>query len=507
MNNRHKLSTEWAIFAGFLLLYLVFPNNNQGYDSYSYAISVKHGTDLFHPHHLLYNLFGYVIYRIFAFTDLGSMKILSLANSILAAFTLVFIYKIIRHKAGEFMAALGSILIGSLFTFWYCATSVEVNMIAMFFLILALYFLIVKENSPSSPWLVYLFLCIGMLFHQHIAIAGIPIFIYYVYKFRSLGKALRPAHPGILGGALIYLVVAIQHASQKNIKGIYEWMTEYTRVGAWGKFQLSAFRDSVWGVLKLFFGGEQIRQMFYGGGHDYSTIIYIIFILIIFAGIGYLSIRAVYNFFKHRDPITIVLAALAIVYALFTFWWAPTIDDFWLYPAVMFLIFMFITIIQKRYIRILIVSLTTLLLCINIACEFVPFSNKANSYIDQGVVAFERLQLTGDDLVITNYSQVRLAYEYYTDIFVPTACIMYLPLGDKDSVLAEYHARIDSVAQVGQVFTFEDELHPEPDRAYLFERFGVADYDSVYARYFDRLVPIDSIMVHGRNVHIYKLTQ
>jgi hypothetical protein len=222
-------------------------------------------------------------------------------------------------------------------------------------------------------------------------------------------------------------------------------------------------------------------------------------------GIAYLSIKAIYDFYKRRDPLTVVLGALVVVYALFTFWWAPAIDDFWLYPAVMFIIFIFIIIKTGRFERIAIVGLIALLLIVNTACEFIPASKKANSYIDQGVAAFQRLHLTGNDLVVTNYSQIRLGYEYKTDIHVPTVCLLYQPPGDKDSVLSAYHAEIDSVAQAGRVFMFEDELHPEPGRAYLFERFSPADYDSVYSRYLDRLTVADSLNVHGREVHIYRL--
>lgn len=505
MINKHKISPSLIIFTCFLLFYIFVPNNNQGYDSYSYAISVRDGQDLFHPHHLIYNLFGYLIYELFKFTGWGSMKILSLANSLLAVFTLMLIYKIIRHKTGGLSASLGAILTGSLFTFWYCATSVEVNMLALFFLLGSLYFLIVKEYSPLSPWLVYLFLGIGTLFHQHIILAGIPIFIYYVFKYRSLGKALKPAYPGILGGALIYLVAAFQHASEKNIRGIYDWVTSYAQLGVWGKFRLSAFRNAIWGNLKLFFGGEKIRQIFYAGYYDYSTVIYIICILLISVGIAYLIIKSLYYSIKQHDRITVVLAALFVIYVLFTFWWAPAIDDFWLYPAVIFVIFFFISIIPGRGDRAFIIIMTALLIIVNTACEFVPSSKKVNSYTDQGVAAFKRLQLTGNNLVITNYSQIRLAYEYYTGIHVPTTCMMYLETGDKYEVMDKYKGRIIQAAESGRVIMFEDEIHPAPYRSYLYERFSPEDYEGVYGQFRKNLALVDSISVHGRTTYLYKL--
>jgi len=505
MTSKFKITPSLIIFGCFLLFYIFVPNNNQGYDSYSYAISVRDGRDLFHPHHLIYNLFGFGIYQLFKFTGLGCMKILSLANSLLAVFTLMLIYKIIRHKTGDLSASLGAILTGSLFTFWYCATSVEVNMPALLFLVLALYFLIVKENSRVSPWFAYLFVGIGLLFHQHIVLAGIPIFIYYVFKYKSLGKALKPACPGILGGALVYLAAAIQQASEKSIVGIYGWVTAYAQFGVWGKFRISAFRDAIWGNLKLYFGGEKIRQIFYAGHHDYNAVLYIICILLIFIGIAYLFIKSLHYSVKRHDKITILLAALFIIYVLFAFWWAPAIDDFWLYPAIIFMIFLFTTIIPGRGDRAIIIILTVLLIIVNTAFEFVPSSKKANSYIYQGVAAFKRLQLNGNDLVITSYSQIRLAYEYYTGIHVPTTCMMYLETGDNNKAMDKYKDRINQAAESGRVIMFEDEIHPAPYRNYLYERFSADDYRNVYNRFEENLALADSISVHGRTTYLYKL--
>jgi len=507
MNLKNKISGAWIIPAFFLILYIIFPNNNQGYDSYWYSISVRNGVDLFHPHHLLYNLLGFVIYKMFSFTGLGSMKILSLFNSLIAASTLMLIYNIVRHRSGRIQAALASILAGSMFTFWYCATSVEVNMIALFFLFLAFYYLIVKTDLPLSPWLVYLFLCVGMLFHQHIALAGIPILIYYIIEFKSFGKAIKPAHPGVLAGALIYLVVAIQHAAEKNIVGIYNWATSYAHLGVWGKFQLSAFRETIWGNLKLFFGGEKIREIFYAGNCDYSTVIYIASIILVFAGMAYLFIRSLRLLIKQRDSAMITLLALIIMYALFAFWWAPSDDGFWLYPAIILILFIFALPLKIVFDRAIAIVLIVLLLLLNITCEFIPASDKNNSYIYQGAQAFERLRLTSDDYVVSSFQQIGLAYEYYTRIQVPIGCMLDLPLGDNTSVIADYQKTISDARNKGRVFMFEDEIEPEPARAYLFTRFTAKDYEFTYKPFMDNLACVDSVVIHGRNYCIYRLNE
>jgi len=144
---------------------------------------------------------------------------------------------------------------------------------------------------------------------------------------------------------------------------------------------------------------------------------------------------------------------------------------------------------------------------INITCEFRPSANKNNSYIIQGVEAFKRLNLNEHDLVITNYSQIRLAYEYYTAIHVPTACMMYLDAGDKYKIMAEYENRIDQAVISGRVIMFEDEIHPASYQHYLFERFSPEDYNNVYNQFERRLAVIDSISVHGRITNLYELAK
>lgn len=505
MTGKFAFKTEWLIFIGFLLFYILLPNNIQGFDSYSYSISIRNGSDLFHPHHLIYNLFGYIVYSIFSFTGLGSLKIMSLANSVFAAFALMFLYKIIKHKSGQKEAVIGTIFTGFVFTFRYYATSVEVNMPAVFFLILALYYLFVKNDKPLSPWLVYLLLCAGMLFHQIVALIGIPILIYDMLRHKSAGRALKYAHPGILAGALIYVLVAIERAAEKNAVGIYHWITKYGQTGAWGKLGLSNIKNAVWGKMKTLYGGEIVREIFYKGEWSTIGIIIIAVMVLIFLTLAYLFIRSLLDTARSNDNIRWLLLALVAVSGLFAFWWAPADDGFWLYPVIFYMIFIFSMELKNKMNRLTAIAMTALLIILNTSCEFIPSSDKNNSHVYQGAKAFERLALTGNDLVITSHSQMRLAYEYYTGIHVPTTCMMFLPLGDKDRVFEEYHQRINDALETGRVIMFEDEIRPDSYRSYLFDRFTIREYEDVYAPYLDYLLPVDSVSVHGKVVKLYQL--
>ncbi|MCP4581034.1 MAG: glycosyltransferase family 39 protein [candidate division Zixibacteria bacterium] len=499
------LKTSLIIIFCSLLFFMIIPNNDQGYDSYSYSIAVRDGGDLFHPHHLLYHLFGFLFFKLFSFTGLGSMKILSMANSLFGAITLMIVFKIIRYRTSEYMAAIGTVMTGFLFSFWYYATSVEVNMPALMFLCLALYYLIGKPKSGSNSMKVYIFIAAGILFHQIVALAVIPILIYDFTRYKSFAKIIRYAFPGLAGGFAIYLIVAITQAETVSIDGIYKWLTFYGHLDAWGTLGTSNFSGAIWGKLKTFFGGDLIRQIFYAGERSIATIAYLSVIAAIWLGLIWMFIMGIVQLRVKSDSFSWLLLSLVVVYGIFSFWWAPTDDGFWLYQAVILMVFVFISAEKKLYTNWLVSIMVAMLVIVNLSCEFIPSSNRSNSYIYQGVEAFDRLKLTEDDLVITNFSQIRLAYEYHKNIHVPTVCMMYLEPGDNEDVIAAYHDRIAQALKSGRVIIFDDEIRPEPSRKYLFNRFSPEEYASTYKIYQDNLTPVDSIMIHGRNVQLYEL--
>ena len=141
----------------------------------------------------------------------------------------------------------------------------------------------------------------------------------------------------------------------------------------------------------------------------------------------------------------------------------------------------------------------------NIIFEFIPSSNPENSAYIRGADTFNRLKLKPDDLVLTGYSQIRKAYNYHYNTYVPTTCVLYQGRGDKSEIIRNYHSRIDSALAIGRVIIFEDEIYPEPELYYMFVRFSPDDYIEIYKPYMERMIPVDSIMMHGKNVRLYEI--
>jgi hypothetical protein len=302
------------------------------------------------------------------------------------------------------------------------------------------------------------------------------------------------------------LIIAFSQTDDKSIVGIYRWLTFYGHLDTtWGGISTTSFTSAFWGKLKTLFGGELIRQAFYSDNWSFSVYLYLVSISLIWLGIIWMIILAVFRLKTRAEKFNLLLLSLMVVYNLFSFWWAPAYDGFWLYAAVILVMFIFNGIQSKRSLTRVSFIIMALLIIVNFACEFIPRSNKDNSFIYRGAKTFKRLGLTENDLVITNFSQIRLAYEYYNEIRVPTTCLMYLEAGDKNSVINAYHDRIEQIRRSGRVIMFENEIDPEPSRKYLFSRFSPDEYELIYNRYTENIAAIDSLVIHGKNVRLYEL--
>jgi len=504
-----QIAFELLLFAAFIALFVVFPNFDQGYDSYSYALDVRAGRDLLHPHHVLYNLFGFLIYQLFKFTGAGSLKILSLANTVIGAFTLVIIYRIARLQAKNPAALVIALMTGFLFSFWYYATSVEVNMLALMFLCLALYVIARAKTAKDSIAWAYSFITLGALIHQLLALAIFPILVFDVFRQKNIWRVLRQAMPWLALGLALYLVAALIASPEKTPAGIYRWLTLYGQLGAWGKFSTANLSAGLWGLIKTFFGGDAVRMVIYSWSWSFSTTLYFMAIIVFAFGLVRLLTILLKDLFRiQRGSWPRLLFILSAIFGAFALWWAPADDGFWLYPIVLFIL---VTCSFKTdrqglsSIRKTAIIMLLLLASVNLAYEILPAAKIENSPTRQGVEAFRRLQLNTNDLVLTSFSQIRLAYEYHHGIRVPTTCLMYLPEGDKGEVINDLHRRIEETSATGRVILFEDEIYPEPYRRYLFERFSPEEYIMTYRRYLPDLVPVDSVLVYGKNVRLYSL--
>nr|WP_321405301.1 hypothetical protein [uncultured Carboxylicivirga sp.] len=155
----------------FFIVYLLFPTQNSSGDSWGYATDIKFQINLFRPHHLLYNSFGLIIYKILKiiFGNIDVLAMMKMLNAFFAALLLIITNKILKllNKNTEQRFA-WLFFIGSSFGVFRYATDNETYIIPIFFSLLASFFYINFHNHNRKIHLFYsgAFASIACLFHQ-----------------------------------------------------------------------------------------------------------------------------------------------------------------------------------------------------------------------------------------------------------------------------------------------------------------------------------------------------
>lgn len=496
-----KLTPEKLVFLFFLLFFIFVPNNDQDYDSYAFLLDARDDQEIIHPHHLLYNVFRYILFLLSTRLGLDAMKVISLASSVIGAFSLAMIFKFIRQRTLPEIALTGTMIIGMVFSFWYFSTTVEVNIVSMIFLVLSLYYLM-NERRDRNSILAFLFLTTGILFHQLLILALIPMLIYDSYRHGSLKRSIRLSMLCLIPGFAIYMIVAFA-ASDGGISGAFTWLTKYPGLGKWGIIDSESIVASLGGIAKAVFGGSMLRQTLYGDGISVPEFLYLIGTAISLCGIIILFVMAVKQILKNAE--STFLAISALVFLIFAFWWAPHDGGFWFYPVVLIMIIIFISIGNSGFIRNTAYATMVIFALVNITCAFVPASRINNSVSRTGADALAKLALEKDDLIITNMSQIRLALDYHYNVRPRIKSVAYLEEGPKDEVIERYRSTLSDFE--GRVIIFENEIYPESHRRFLFGRFSQSEYAEAYEPFISSLVPVDSIRVYGEWITIYELNK
>lgn len=121
------LKNYWP-FIVLSIAFVAFPNNNATTDSWGYAGDVKTGTDLFRPHHLLYNAFNYLLWHLFGNLWQGELiGFLQFCNGLTAIATLWMFRHILISDLTLPVSKANSwlLLTGLSYGFWRFATDNE----------------------------------------------------------------------------------------------------------------------------------------------------------------------------------------------------------------------------------------------------------------------------------------------------------------------------------------------------------------------------------------------
>ncbi len=159
-----------CVFGITLLLYLLTRCEalSAAHDSRSYLRMIESG-QYFHAHHLLYN--GASALWAWLWGTILSAPVLTLVislNSFFGALTAGLFYLLLRRRTevSRELAAVASFLPTFSFGIWFYSVTIEVYVIALFFVLVSLYLLTEKELSRRRVLLAAMLHGIAMLFHQ-----------------------------------------------------------------------------------------------------------------------------------------------------------------------------------------------------------------------------------------------------------------------------------------------------------------------------------------------------
>jgi hypothetical protein len=343
---------------------------------------------------------------------------------------------------------------------------------------------------------------VGILFHQLLILALIPMLIYDACRYGSFGRTIKLSMISLVPGFVIYMIVAFV-ASDGRVSGAFAWLFKYPELGRWGIIHSGSVIASAGGIVKAIFGGTMLRQSLYGNGLSFLEILYLIGAGISVCGFIVILVYSIKNITWLQNAEALLLLGTSIIFIIFAFWWAPSDGGFWFYPIVLILLMVFENLSHSEFTRGVTYAVLIIFALVNIAGAFGPSSKIKNSVARTGAATLVKLKLDQNDLVLTNMAQIKLALEYHYNIKVPINSVAYLPKGPKDDVIARYRSMISNFD--GKVIIFENEIYPESHRRFLFGRFSKSEYTEVYKPFMPYLQPVDSIQVYGKWITLFEL--
>jgi hypothetical protein len=339
-----------ALFLVFATLYWFTRTQYNTFDAVSYAnqigrlyVTTHDPHWLFHPHHLLFNVTNYLVWRASQALGYvgGPLVTMERVNSLLAAGGISVFYlslrRLIVHSHGlpALMAAGMALSLG----YWICATDGRVNMPQLFFLLLAFYFLcrIPPSRVITAAVPVGMTAGVAALYHESavlfvvVGLAGVLLAASDSWTRLRAGLAYGAAWTVTL--VVPYLLVATCALHLHSWHAFRQWTTEYAELGWWWSFNiphnlrldLYAFRHAAFAEPP-----GKSGTFFLAKGSSLG-----VNILYFTALSGWLI--AVYAFCaalpllwrSHHRPIVIVCLLWILVYAAFFTVWCPGYFVFW----------------------------------------------------------------------------------------------------------------------------------------------------------------------------------
>lgn len=269
-SNIKRRFLSWVLPLGTAAIYLAFPTKNYYWDGISFASSIENASglsnSLIHPHHLLYNVFGYEMYQLTQFLGwhIRAVQVLQISNGILGGVCVWLLFRFLnRTLCSVWISTLLTLLFSFSSTWWKYATDADAYVPSVMLLLVCLNLLLTVEKI--RPVLLALVHTASMCLHQ-LALFFFPAVVIGIFLQRdrhTLRERLRLVSRYC--GVAVLTTLATNYYCfhwQTGTFGLVDfgrWLTSYVQGPASYSFSfnvLSNLSHSLSGQVRLFFAGR-----------------------------------------------------------------------------------------------------------------------------------------------------------------------------------------------------------------------------------------------------------
>jgi hypothetical protein len=255
---RGKQSTIAACVA---LLYFAFLTKTYYWDGVLFSLNIESVFDgrapvvaLFHPNHLVYNAFGFGIFRLISLLWPGvrAITVLQVANVLLSIAAGGVLFLIARRlTASGATAVFCWILFAAGATWWKFSTDANAYIISVLLVLLCAWMLL---RSRPLVWQAVVCHAAAMLFHELAVFLYIPVLVFF-FGLKRLWTAV--AYCALTAGIVASgYWLCYEQADHGRFPTLLSWITSFASDSSFTHSLADVFRYYLLSYLKLFAGGK-----------------------------------------------------------------------------------------------------------------------------------------------------------------------------------------------------------------------------------------------------------
>ncbi len=351
------LSSSLLFVAVFAVYWLTRTHLNT-FDAVSYANQIGHLYPrtgdlrwLFHPHHLLFNAVGYLLWRAArAFGYIGGpLVVVQRLNALLGAAGLVLFYLALRRLMQRshwlpFLMALGLALS---FGYWICATDGRVNMPSITLMLAAFLVLTRLMEHPTPQRAAWTGALAGtaVLFHESaglfvvVGLTGVllaeqdPMLLRAAARLRRRSSLVCYLTSWAAAVFVPYLCVGVAGLHLYSLGSFRHWMSSYSELGWWWNFHIAHnLRLDAYALRHAAFVEPPGKQGTFHLSRATPAALRALYFATLagwFVGVYTFCAALPLLWRSHQRPVMIVCVVWIVLYALFFTVWSPGYFVFW----------------------------------------------------------------------------------------------------------------------------------------------------------------------------------